>query len=109
MLLIPEGTAFVGQGEIKEFSTEYIMEHIDEFMHPKAKEPVFLIPPHPKTRFDDEKLLVYLKDSLSLSLQQKRDIVASLPNCSQEQVDGLFEVFEKEKKKCAKLEPQKVE
>ncbi len=32
MLLIPEGTAFVGEGEIEEYTVDYILDHIDEFI-----------------------------------------------------------------------------
>lgn len=62
------------------------------------------IPPHPNTSFDEKYFLFLFSGSLSLSLEEKRDIIAKIPNLSQFQIDELIKILEEEKQKFDELE-----
>jgi len=63
---------------------------------------------HPDTQFDDNKFLILLASSISLSKVEKRRIVDAAPNLKQWQVDELISIFEEEKKKFAQLSKKHV-
>jgi hypothetical protein len=69
---------------------------------------VIKLQPHPSTQFDDNKFLILLASSISLSKVEKRRIVDAAPNLKQWQVDELISIFEEEKKKFAQLSKKHV-
>lgn len=60
------------------------------------------IPPHQLT-FDEQHFLHMLAGSISLTKDEKRKIVESVPKLRQSQVDELIRIFEEERKKFAEL------
>lgn len=63
----------------------------------------FVLPPHPKTVFDEEKFLTLLEGSLSLSIEEKQRVVDAIADLELDQINELMNIFEEEKKKFAEL------
>ena len=53
---------------------------------------------HPFSQFDEIQFYHLLEGSLALSIDDKRKIIIQVPFLSQEQIDGLFTIFEDERK-----------
>ncbi len=64
--------------------------------------------PHPDTKFDDDKFLMLLASSISLSKAEKKRIIDAVPKLKQWQVDELITIFEEEKKKFSQLSKKHV-
>jgi hypothetical protein len=64
-------------------------------------------PPH-GLKFDEEKFIKLLAGSISLSKDEKKKIVESVPKLKQEQIDELIKIFEEEKQKFAALSKKHV-
>lgn len=64
-------------------------------------------PPH-QLKFDEEKFIRLLAGSISLSKDEKKKIVESVPKLKQEQIDELMRIFEEEKEKFAALSKKHV-
>ena len=62
------------------------------------------VPPHPNTKFDDQKFVQLLAGSISLTNTEKERIVGAIPQLSQFQVDELMKIFEEEQQKFTELE-----
>jgi len=62
------------------------------------------IPAHPNTQFDEQNFLQLLAGSISLTVNEKKRIITSIPKLSQFQVDELMKIFQEEKGKFAELE-----
>jgi hypothetical protein len=60
------------------------------------------LPPH-SLKFDEQKFLRLLAGSISLTKDEKKRIIESVPKLRQEQVDELIRIFEEEKQKFAEL------
>ena len=60
------------------------------------------VPPH-ELKFDEQYFLHLLAGSISLTKEEKRKIVESVPKLRQSQVDELVRIFEEERKKFAEL------
>ena len=71
-----------------------------------AKKHHFVIPPHPKTTFDEEYFLNLLEGSISLTLEEKQRVIDAIPRLSIEQINELIKIFEEEKVKFAELEKE---
>ena len=67
------------------------------------------IPPHPNTKFDEQKFIQRLATSISLTNQEKERIVTAVPQLSQFQVDELMKIFEEEQQKFTELEKKHAE
>jgi len=59
-------------------------------------------------KFDEEKFIKLLAGSISLSKDEKKKIVESIPKLKQEQIDELVRIFEEEKQKFATLSKKHV-
>lgn len=64
----------------------------------------FVIPPHPNTTFDESEFLQLLEASISLSIQEKQNVIDAIPRLEQSKIDELFAIFREEQAKFAKLE-----
>ena len=64
-------------------------------------------PAHP-LKFDETKFIKLLAGSISLSRDEKKKIVESVPKLKQEQIDELMRIFEEEKEKFAALSAKHV-
>lgn len=62
------------------------------------------IPEHPNTTFDEVYFLKMLSGSISLTKNEKKKIVESIPKLSQYQIDELIKIFEEERRKFAELD-----
>lgn len=62
------------------------------------------IPDHPNTKFDEAYFLKMLSGSISLTKNEKKKIVESIPKLSQFQIDELIKIFEEERRKFAELD-----
>ncbi|MBI5299651.1 MAG: hypothetical protein HY877_05090 [Deltaproteobacteria bacterium] len=62
------------------------------------------VPPHPNTKFDEAYFLKMLSGSISLTKNEKKKIVESVPKLSQYQIDELIKIFEEERRKFAELD-----
>lgn len=60
-------------------------------------------------QFDEQKFLHLLAGSISLTKEEKKRIVQSIPKLKQEQVDELIRIFEEEKMKFAELSAKHVD
>ena len=60
------------------------------------------LPKH-NLNFDEDKFLKLLASSISLSKQEKKKIIDTVPNLRQQQVDDLIKIFEDEGSKFAEL------
>lgn len=67
------------------------------------------IPPHPNTKFDEQKFVHLLAASISLTSQEKERIILAIPQLSQFQVDELMKIFEEEQQKFTELEKKHAE
>lgn len=61
------------------------------------------LPPHPKTIFDEKKFSQLLASSISLTKKEKQNIIKSIPNLSQYQIDELTKIFQNEQAKIEKV------
>jgi hypothetical protein len=62
------------------------------------------VPAHPNTNFDEVYFLKMLSGSISLTKNEKKKIVESVPKLSQYQIDELIKIFEEERRKFAELD-----
>ena len=67
------------------------------------KEPVKLKVPKHGLSFDEKHFMTLLAGSISLTKDEKRRIVDSIPKLKQSQIDELIRIFEEEKMKFAEL------
>ncbi|MBI5152655.1 hypothetical protein HZA39_03915 [Candidatus Peregrinibacteria bacterium] len=66
--------------------------------------PVLNIPiPAHTLKFDEQKFLRLLAGSISLTRDEKKRIIESIPKLKQAQIDELIKIFEEEKRKFAEL------
>lgn len=63
----------------------------------------FQIDPHPNTKFDEQKFKDLLADSISLSFNEKIQILKAIPKLNQFQIDELSKILEEEKVKLEEL------
>jgi len=61
------------------------------------------IPKH-ELKFDEQYFLKLLAGSISLSKDEKKRIIESIPKLSQYQIDELIKIFEEEKRKFSQLD-----
>jgi ATP-dependent Lon protease len=71
---------------------------------PKRVKHIFVIPPHPNTKFDEENFLTLLEGSISLTMEEKKRVIEAIPRLAIEQINELIKIFEEEKQKFAELE-----
>ncbi len=64
--------------------------------------------PENKLKFDEEYFIRLLAGSISLSKDEKKKIVDSIPKLKQAQIDELIRIFEEEKQKFAALSKKHV-
>lgn len=64
------------------------------------------IPVHPETQFDEQRFLMLLRGSISLTRDEKWRIVQAIPKLSQFQVDELQKILEEERRKFSELSPK---
>src|ERR1044071_6679255 len=55
--------------------------------------------PYHTTVFDEAEFLRLVAHSYSLTLEEKRDMVAYVPTCAQSAIDALFRIFREEQEK----------
>ena len=67
------------------------------------------MPAHPTTEFDDNKFIELLASSISLTQNEKKKIIESVPKLSQFQVDELMKIFIEEQQKFTELEKKHAE
>lgn len=65
--------------------------------------------PQHSLQFDEQKFLHLLAGSISLTKEEKKRIIDSLPRLKQSQVDELMRIFEEERKKFAELSAKHVD
>lgn len=65
-----------------------------------------VVPPHPETKFDQDKFLTLLRGSISLTRDEKWRIIQAVPKLSQFQIDELQKILEDEKRKFGALSPK---
>lgn len=66
--------------------------------------PVLNVPvPAHDLKFDEQKFLRLLAGSISLTRDEKKRIIESIPKLKQAQIDELIKIFEEEKRKFAEL------
>lgn len=65
------------------------------------------IPSH-NLNFDEEKFMKLLAGSISLSKEEKKRIIDTIPKLKQEQIDELIRIFEEEREKFAQLSKKHV-
>ncbi len=58
---------------------------------------VFEILPHPNSTFDENYFLNLVENSISLTLEEKKKVVDSIPRLSVDKINKLISVFESEK------------
>ena len=71
-----------------------------------VKKTHLIIPPHPKTTFDEKNFSVLLEGSISLTLEEKQRVIDAIPRLSIDQINELIKIFEEEKVKFAELEKE---
>ncbi|HVW66099.1 MAG TPA: hypothetical protein VHA78_00005, partial [Candidatus Peribacteraceae bacterium] len=64
------------------------------------------VPAHPETQFDEQRFLMLLRGSISLTRDEKWRIVQAIPKLSQFQVDELQKILEEERRKFSELSPK---
>lgn len=64
---------------------------------------IFKIPPHPNTEFDEENFLDLLEGSISMSMEQKQQVIDAIPKLSIGKINELIEIFESEKQQFSDL------
>lgn len=62
------------------------------------------IPPHPNTTFDETLFVQLLAGSISLTVNEKKNIITAIPQLSQFQIDELIKIFKEEQEKFQELE-----
>lgn len=67
------------------------------------------MPAHPNTKFDDKKFIELLAGSISLTQNEKKNIIKAVPQLSQFQVDELMKIFLEEQQKFTELEKKHAE
>ena len=67
------------------------------------------IPPHPNTKFDEQKFIQLLAGSISLTITEKKRIIEAVPQLSQFQIDELMKIFQEEQEKFSELEKKHTE
>jgi hypothetical protein len=67
---------------------------------------IFVIPPHPNTKFDDEYFLTLLEGSISLTMEEKQRVIDAIPRLGIDQINELIKIFEEEKQKFSELEKE---
>ncbi len=67
------------------------------------------VPAHPNTKFDEQKFVMLLAGSISLTVTEKKRIIDAIPQLSQFQIDELIKIFEEEKDKFSELEKKHAE
>ncbi len=65
-----------------------------------------VIPPHAETNFDEQKFLLLLRGSISLTRDEKWRIIQAIPKLSQFQIDELQKILEEERFKFSQLSPK---
>lgn len=65
-----------------------------------------VLPAHPNTTFDEQKFLMLLRGSISLTRDEKWRIIQAVPKLSQFQVDELQKILEEERRKFSELSPK---
>lgn len=66
------------------------------------------VPPH-ELNFDEQHFLHMLAGSISLTRDEKKKIVESIPKLKQSQIDELIHIFEEEREKFAQLSKKHVD
>lgn len=64
------------------------------------------VPAHPETSFDEQKFLMLLRGSISLTRDEKWRIIQAVPKLSQFQIDELQKILEDERRKFSELSPK---
>ena len=67
------------------------------------------MPAHPNAKFDDNKFIELLAGSISLTQNEKKKIIESVPKLSQFQIDELMKIFIEEQQKFTELEKKHAE
>ncbi len=67
------------------------------------------MPAHPNTKFEDDKFIQLLAGSISLTVNEKKKIIESVPKLSQFQIDELMKIFVEEQQKFTELEKKHAE
>lgn len=70
-----------------------------------SNEHIFILP-HPDTSFDESDLLTSLRASISLTREEKANIIRAIPRFSQFQIDELQIIINAELKKFGELSPK---
>lgn len=73
---------------------------------------IFTLPPHPHVDLDEDRFLTLLEGSFSLSIEEKKRVVDSVPQLTMDQIRELEAIFEQELEKFVQLRaqyPQQVE
>ena len=65
-----------------------------------------VIPAHTETNFDEQKFLLLLRGSISLTRDEKWRIIQAAPKLSQFQIDELQKILEEERFKFSQLSPK---
>lgn len=78
----------------------------DQGRLPKKGKPLFVLPPHPDTEFDEGEFLDLLEGSISLTMEEKKRVVEAVPRLSLEQIEELFTIFREEREKFSELEKE---
>ena len=65
-----------------------------------------VIPQHAETSFDEQKFLLLLRGSISLTRDEKWRIIQAVPKLSQFQIDELQKILEEERFKFSQLSPK---
>lgn len=65
-----------------------------------------VIPAHPETAFDQNRFLILLRGSISLTRDEKWRIIQAIPKLSQFQIDELQKILEDERRKFSELSPK---
>ncbi len=63
-------------------------------------------PAHPETKFDEQKFLILLRGSISLTRDEKWRIIQAVPKLSQFQIDELQKILDDERRKFSELSPK---
>lgn len=66
------------------------------------------VPSH-ELKFDEQYFLHLLAGSISLTKDEKKRIISSIPKLRQEQIDELIRIFEEERRKFAELSAKHVD
>ena len=77
---------------------------LGEKLAPQLNVPV----PKHELKFDEQLFIRLLAGSISLSKDEKKKIIESIPKLKQEQIDELIKIFEEEKSKFAALSKKHV-